>query len=120
MSRGRRNTRIVVLGGGVCGLASGLMLARDGHEVTVLERDADPVPECSDEVSERWSGEGVTHFRMARFLQAAGSVVLKQELPDVFAGLVVAGARRMDLLGLMPPNLADGGPPSGDERFVTY
>ena len=32
-------TRIAVLGGGVCGLASGLMLARDGLEVTVLERD---------------------------------------------------------------------------------
>jgi glycine/D-amino acid oxidase-like deaminating enzyme len=31
--------RIVVLGAGVCGLAAGLMLRRDGHEVTLLERD---------------------------------------------------------------------------------
>ena len=31
--------RILVLGGGVCGLAAGLMLARDGHDVTLLERD---------------------------------------------------------------------------------
>jgi len=40
--------RIIVLGGGMCGLASGLLLARDGHEVTVLERDAAPVPDSVD------------------------------------------------------------------------
>jgi phytoene dehydrogenase-like protein len=36
---------MIVLGGGVCGLAAGLMLARDGHEVTLLERDAAPAPD---------------------------------------------------------------------------
>jgi 2-polyprenyl-6-methoxyphenol hydroxylase-like FAD-dependent oxidoreductase len=112
--------RIVVLGGGVCGLASGLLLARDGHEVTVLERDPDPVPESADEAWERWSRDGVTQFRMAHFLQPAGRVMLEQELPDVFAALVSAGAMRLDVLGLMPPNLVDGGPRAGDERFVTY
>ena len=30
--------RIVIAGAGVCGLAAGLMLHRDGHEVTVLAR----------------------------------------------------------------------------------
>jgi 2-polyprenyl-6-methoxyphenol hydroxylase-like FAD-dependent oxidoreductase len=112
--------RIVVLGGGVCGLASGLMLARDGHEVTVLERDADPVPGSADGAWEGWSRDGVTQFRMAHFLQPAGRAVLERELPDVFAALVSAGAMRLDVLGLMPPNLAEGGPRAGDERFVTY
>ncbi len=111
--------RIVVLGGGVCGLASGLMLARDGHEVTVLERDAAPVPESVDEAWEKWSRDGVTQFRMAHFLQPAGRAVLEQELPDVFDGLVAAGAMRLDVLGLMPPTVTDRGPRAGDERFVT-
>ena len=31
--------RVVVAGGGVGGLASALALARNGHQVTVLERD---------------------------------------------------------------------------------
>jgi 2-polyprenyl-6-methoxyphenol hydroxylase-like FAD-dependent oxidoreductase len=111
--------RIIVLGGGVCGLVSGLLLARDGHEVTVLERDAAPVPESVDEAWEGWSRDGVTQFRMAHFLQPAGRVVLEEELPDVLAALVSAGALRLDVLGLMPPNLAEAGPRAGDERFVT-
>lgn len=112
--------RIVMLGGGVCGLASGLMLARDGHEVTVIERDTAPVPESADEAWEGWSRDGVTQFRMAHFLQPAGCTVLEQELPDVFDGLVSAGAMRLDLISLMPPTLTDRGARIGDERFVTY
>ncbi len=38
----------------------------------------------------------------------------------MFDGLVAAGAMRMDVLGLMPPTVADGDPRAGDERFVTY
>ena len=33
---------------------------------------------------------------------------------------MAAGAVRLDLLALMPPNLAEAGPRAGDERFVTY
>ena len=33
---------------------------------------------------------------------------------------MAAGAARLDLLSLMPPNLAEAGPRAGDERFVTY
>ncbi len=112
--------RIVVLGGGVCGLSSGLMLARDGHEVTVLERDTDPVPGSVDGAWEQWSRDGVTQFRLAHFLQPAGSVVLGEELPDVLDGLASTGALRLDLIGLMPPTLTDRSPRAGDERFVTY
>ena len=39
---------ITVLGAGVCGLATAMLLARDGHDVTVLERDPDPVPDTYD------------------------------------------------------------------------
>ena len=39
--------RVLIIGGGVCGLGAALLLARDGHEVTVLERDDDPPPDSS-------------------------------------------------------------------------
>ena len=112
--------RIIVLGGGMCGLSAGMLLTRDGHEVTVFERDPTPVPESVDEAWETWARDGVTQFRLAHFLAPAGREVLEQTLPDVFAALVSAGAARVDLLGLMPPTLAESGGRAGDERFVTY
>jgi 2-polyprenyl-6-methoxyphenol hydroxylase-like FAD-dependent oxidoreductase len=112
--------RIIVSGGGVCGLAGGMLLARDGHEVTVLERDAAPVPESLDEAWGTWDRGGVRQFRLAHYLAPAGRAVLEEDLPDVFQGLVAAGAARLDMLALMPPNLAEAGLRAGDERFVTY
>jgi 2-polyprenyl-6-methoxyphenol hydroxylase-like FAD-dependent oxidoreductase len=97
-----------------------MLLARDGHEVTVLERDPEQVPESAEEAWEQWPRDGVTQFRLPHFLQAGGCAVLEETLPDVFEALVAAGAARMDAIGLMPPNLADSGPQPGDERFVTY
>src|ERR1700677_356740 len=112
--------RIVILGGGMCGLSAGMMLTRDGHEVTVVERDAAAVPESVEQAWEQWPRDGVTQFRLAHFLAPAGREVLEKTLPDVLEGLVAAGAARMDLIALMPPNLAEAGARAGDERFVTY
>jgi 2-polyprenyl-6-methoxyphenol hydroxylase-like FAD-dependent oxidoreductase len=111
--------RIVVLGAGVCGLAAALMLRRDGHDVTVLERDPAPVPDSDAEAWERWKRAGVPQFRQAHFLQPLGRVVLDEELPDVRDALLAAGAARFDPLRLMPPWIADRGPRPGDERFAT-
>ena len=63
--------RIVVLGAGICGLASALLLARDGHDVTVLERDPAPVPDSPDDAWEQWERRGVAQFRQAHYLAAA-------------------------------------------------
>lgn len=111
--------RIVILGAGACGLAGGLMLARDGHEVMIFERDEAPVPGSAAQAWEEWSRDGVTQFRQAHFLQSAGRLVLEETLPDVLAALVSAGATRFDALEQMPPWLADSVPSPGDERFVT-
>jgi 2-polyprenyl-6-methoxyphenol hydroxylase-like FAD-dependent oxidoreductase len=112
--------RVLVLGGGMCGLAAGMMLTRDGHEVTVLERDAAAVPSSVEQAWEQWPRDGVSQFRLAHFFAPAGREVLEQALPDVLGALVSAGAARMDLIALMPPNLVEGGARAGDERFVTY
>ena len=112
-------SRIIVLGAGVCGLAAGMLLRREGHEVTVLERDGELVPPSSDPAWERWTRSGVTQFRQPHFLQSRGRLVLEEELPSVLPALEQAGGLRFDPLSLMPPLIADRAPRSGDARFRT-
>jgi 2-polyprenyl-6-methoxyphenol hydroxylase-like FAD-dependent oxidoreductase len=111
--------RIIVLGGGVCGLAAGILLRRDGHEVTVLERDAEALPSSADDAWERWPRDGVTQFRQTHYLTSRGREVLDEVLPDVRMGLAAAGGMTMDPLQMMPPGITDRAPREGDERFIT-
>jgi 2-polyprenyl-6-methoxyphenol hydroxylase-like FAD-dependent oxidoreductase len=111
--------RIVIAGAGVCGLAAGLMLRRDGHEVTVLERDPSPTPDTLEDAWEAWERGGVAQFRQAHYMQPLGRAVLDAELPDISAALLDAGGVRFDTLTMMPPTILDRSPRPGDERFVT-
>ena len=49
---------ILVVGGGMGGLSTAMLLARDGHEVTVLERDPAPPPASGDEAWDTLGAEG--------------------------------------------------------------
>ena len=110
-----------MLGGGVCGLAAAMMLARDGHRVTVLERDPAPLPADPEAAWERWRRDGVVQFRQAHYLQPLGRRVLEAELPEVLDGFVAAGAYRFDPIAeALPAGIADRAPREDDERFVTY
>ena len=111
--------RIVIVGAGVCGLAAGLMLSRDGHDVTVLERDRAPIPASPEDAWRRWERDGVTQFRQAHYLQPLGHAVLEQELPDVRDALLDSRVPWFDTLSMMPLPLAQAGPRDGDERFRT-
>jgi 2-polyprenyl-6-methoxyphenol hydroxylase-like FAD-dependent oxidoreductase len=108
--------RIVVIGGGVVGLSAALMLAKAGHDVTVLERDAGIVPGSPEEA---WQRHGVVQFRQAHFLQAAGSHLLGEALPEVAQALLRAGATSFNMLSTMPPFITDRAPREGDDRFTT-
>ncbi len=111
--------KIVVLGAGMCGLAAGMLLRRDGHEVIMLERDSERAPGPGQDAWESWAREGVTQFRQPHILLPRGRIVLEEALPDVVEGLDAAGAVRFDMLGLMPPSITDRRPREGDERLWT-
>ena len=56
--------QIVVVGAGVAGLGTSLMLSKAGHSVTLLERDPAP-PEDPEEAWSSWERKGVPQARLA-------------------------------------------------------
>jgi 2-polyprenyl-6-methoxyphenol hydroxylase-like FAD-dependent oxidoreductase len=110
---------ITVLGAGVCGLATAILLARDGHGVTVLERDPAPAPVAVDDAWAEWARSGVVQFRQPHFLQARVRHVLDRELPDVRDALLASGGAVVDPVARLPAAIADRAPRDGDERFVS-
>jgi 2-polyprenyl-6-methoxyphenol hydroxylase-like FAD-dependent oxidoreductase len=110
---------IVIIGGGICGLGAALLLARDGHDVTVLEHDPEPVPASPHEAWERWERKGVAQFRQPHNFMPGLRLLLEAELPDVQDALGRVGASRFDLVNPLPPMFADRAPRAIDEKLWT-
>ncbi|KUI37021.1 FAD-dependent oxidoreductase [Mycobacterium sp. IS-1496] len=78
--------RVVVVGAGPVGLFCAIALARRGHTVAVVDRDAGPP------ASGRWRRRGVMQFDHAHTFRAPVVDALRAEMPDVVDALTVAGA----------------------------
>jgi 2-polyprenyl-6-methoxyphenol hydroxylase-like FAD-dependent oxidoreductase len=112
-------SRVIVVGGGLIGLATSLLIAKQGHDVTVLERDPEPPPKTPEEATGSWARPGVMQFRLVNFLMPRGRQLLDEQLPEVTALLAASGAPRHNGLDTMPPSVTDRAPRPGDERFAT-
>ena len=109
---------IVVIGGGLVGLTTGILLARDGHQVTVTERDtAGPRGNAMD-LWQRWDRRGVNQFRQLHYMLPRWRIVMERELPEVIGELEALGGVRTSMLGALPDEMT-GGKRDGDERFET-
>ncbi|GIJ59373.1 hydroxylase [Virgisporangium aurantiacum] len=108
---------IIILGAGVGGLSTAMLLARDGHEITVLERDpAGPPPPAR--AWDSWERRGVNQFRLAHFMLPRWYAQIAADLPDVPAELRAAGALSTNTLAMLPEALR--GPLRPDDgRFDT-
>jgi len=111
--------RILIVGGGVVGLSTALMLARHGFAVTVAERGGEPPPGSPAEAWAAWERRGVAQFRQPHFLHAAARHILDRHLPEVTAALRQADCVTFDPTTLRPPSVADRAPRPGDDKFVT-
>ena len=119
MNRKEPSKRILVLGGVVIGLSVAMMLARQGHSVTVFERDNEPLPGSPEEAWRAWERRGVAQFRQAHYLHPSVGHLLASHLPDVKEALLRVGCVKVDVLATMPRSVTDRAPREGDERFIT-
>ncbi|HLN18278.1 MAG TPA: FAD-dependent oxidoreductase [Acidimicrobiales bacterium] len=107
---------VVVTGAGPIGLSTAMLLAKDGHTVTVLERDPAPVA-TPDEAWDSWERRGVNQFRLPHALLARFRQEAETELPEVLDELAAAGGLVENFIDTIPDEFKGGSLP-GDERFA--
>ncbi len=101
----------------MAGLGSALACARDGHEVTILERDATPMPESAD-AAFAWERRGAPQVRHSHAFLARLRNLLRDRAPDVLEALFAAGATELHFTATLPDTLTDTDPRPGDEDLV--
>src|SRR3954451_19390146 len=96
--------RILVLGAGLAGLGTALLLTRDRHEVIVVERDpaGPPRPADTDTAWNEWQRRGVNQFRLPHFMRPRGWQQVREQLPEVGGALRAAGACQLNLMEMLP------------------
>src|SRR3954468_23305010 len=99
---------VVVTGGGLIGLSTAMLLAKDGHDVTVLERDPTPPPATPADAWESWDRRGVNQFRLLHMFLPRFRKIAEVELPEVIAGMKAAGALRLNPLAGAPVEMTGG------------
>ena len=84
--------QILVIGGGVAGLATALSLSRAGHAVQVLEQDATPLPPSPVEAFDSWDRSGAPQVWHSHAFLARLRNGLIARTPDVLEALHTHGA----------------------------
>jgi len=85
-------TRVVVVGGGLAGLAAALFLARHEHTVTLVERDGPPGEgDSADEDATNWKRPGAPQSHQSHVLLGRARRVLLEEAPDVLRAMAARG-----------------------------
>src|SRR5207302_3792024 len=112
----RGMARIVVVGAGVGGLGTAMLLAQDGHEVTVLERDSEEPPASAEEAWSDWERRGVNQFRLLHLFAPRFRAIVETELPSVEQHVEDFGALRLNTVTAAPEEFSGGVRP-GDKQF---
>jgi len=110
--------RIVIAGGGGTGCIAALLLARAGHEVTVLERDALTMHRDVESAAAAGFRPTAPQIVHPHIIMARTRELLSEYLPDVYDDLLRAGAVAAPLHTQMPPSLPDKSPRPGDEHLT--
>jgi 2-polyprenyl-6-methoxyphenol hydroxylase-like FAD-dependent oxidoreductase len=77
---------VAIIGSGPAGMTAALLLARQGHQLTLIDRDPGPRP------GRAWDRTGVMQFHLPHGFRHQCRTLLMDRLPDVLDAVVAAGA----------------------------
>src|SRR6266487_423245 len=82
---------VVIIGGGMAGLASALALKHSGRQVLVIERDDEPAEMAPEAAFESWRRPGVPQLHHTHIFLARLRTILRDQHPELLAELEQAG-----------------------------
>ena len=91
---------LLVLGAGTGGLMAALAVARAGHRVTVIEKDAAPPESAAEALA--WARPGTPQALLPHAFMGGARRLLCERAPDVLDALLAAGALDFDLASSLP------------------
>lgn len=87
--------KVIVIGAGIGGLCTALMLAPTGREIVLLERDGPTPTTDPDELFRSWKRTGVGHLRQSHAFLARLRTILKGEHPSLLEQMLDSGVREL-------------------------
>ncbi len=94
---------VLVIGAGIAGLCTALMLAPSGRAITLLERDGPIESHDPDQLFRDWRRTGVGHVRQSHAFLARLRTIMKAEHPQLLEQLKALGVRELTFDNMLTP-----------------
>ncbi len=105
MSGDDDHLNIAIVGSGICGMCSAMALARQGHTVSVYDRDPAPPGGDADAAFFNWQRRGAAQFRHPHAFLGLLCNIIEENYPDLLEAFYAAGARRVDFAEMLSAEL---------------
>lgn len=111
---------VIVIGAGIAGLCTALMLAPSGRQVTLLERDGPIESDDPDQLFRDWRRTGVGHLRQSHAFLARLRTIMKAEHPQLLEQLKALGVRELTFDNLLTPPQQSRYKPLPQDEELTF
>ena len=111
--------KVLVIGAGIGGLCTALMLAPSGREIIMIERDGPLDTSDPDELFRNWKRNGVAHLRQSHAFLARLRVIMKEEHPALIEQLLANGVRELPFDIWLTEQQEEGYQPEPEDEDLT-